>query len=326
MTMIGSIAGKPSAGQSAGVFTHGSRVGLAILVASLVFGAGRTVSAADTLRWKFQSGETLRYTMVQEQKQGLKAMGQEFKTNLTQTVDLHWSVKSVSPDGAAEMKQTIDRVRMKVDGPGGAFEYDSETGKAPEGPVASLLAPLLKSLVGAEFVLKMNARGELSDIKVPAKLVESLRQANPAATAGGMFSEEGLKNLIGQSSLSLPQDSLDKGKTWSSPTRLPVPMLGTMVMDKTYTYQGVDPNNAALVKIGLDTKVSLEPAADSNVAVKITSHEGKGDFAFDPRAGRMVTSKVNDKMEMSLSVMGQDLQQSSESVTTMTLAKAGATK
>jgi Family of unknown function (DUF6263) len=321
-----SIAGKPATGRFTSMITPWSRTSLAFFVACVALGAVHTVSAADTLRWKFQSGETLRYTMVQDQKQGLKAMGQEFKTNLTQTVDLHWSVKNVSSDGVAEMSQTIDRVRMKVDGPGGAFEFDSQTGKVPEGPVATLLAPLLKSLVGAEFTLKMTARGELNDIKVPPKLVESLRQANPAATAGGMFSEEGLKSLIGQSSLALPPDPLDRGKTWSSPTRLPVPMLGTMVMDKTYTYNGVDPGDAGLVKIALDTKVSLEPAADSNVAVKITSHEGTGDFSFDPKAGRMVTSKVIDKMSMSMSVMGQDLQQSTESTTTMTLAKAGAVK
>lgn len=324
--MMRSIAGKPGSGWFTGVIAPWSRIGLAVLVACLCSGAGQSVSGADAPRWKFHSGETLRYTMVQETTQGLKAMGQEFKTNLNQTVDLHWSVKRVSSVGVAEMSQTIDRVRMKVDGPGGGFEYDSEAGKAPEGPIANLLAPLLKSLVGAEFTLKMNSRGELSDIKVPQKLVESLRQASPAANAGGMFSEEGLKNLIGQSSLALPEAALEKGKSWSNQSRLPVPMLGTMVMDKTYTYEGVDPKDAALVQIGLVTKVALEPAADSNVAVKITSHQGKGDFAFDAQAGRMVTSRVNDKMQMSLSVMGQDLEQSSVSITTMTLAKGGASK
>jgi len=303
-----------------------SRIVPAILVASLASGAGRSVSGAETLRWKFTPGESLRYSMVQETTQGLKAMGQEFKTNLNQTVDLHWSVKSVSSEGVAEMSQTIDRVRMKVDGPGGSFEYDSQAGKAPEGPVANALGPLLKALVGAEFTLKMNARGELSDVKVPPTLVESLRQANPAATAGGMFSEEGLKNLIGQSSLALPEGPQEKGRTWSNSSRIPVPMLGIMVMQKNYTFEGPDPKEPALVKIGLDTKVTLEPAADSNVAVKITSHDGKGEFAFDPQAGRMVTSRVNDKMQMSLSVMGQDLEQTSSSVTTMTLAKGGATK
>ena len=321
-----SLAAKPGLGWFTGGISRCTRISLAVLVVSLGLGAGRSVSAADTLRWKFNPGETLRYTMVQETAQGLKAMGQEFKTNLKQTVDLHWSIKSVSSEGVAEMTQTIDRVRMKVDGPGGGFEYDSETGKAPEGPVANLLAPLLKALVGAEFTLKMNSRGELSDIKVPSKLVESLQKAGPAAAGGGMFSEDGLKNLISQSSLALPETPIEIGKTWTNTSRLPVPMLGTMVMDKTYTYDGVDAKEAALVKIGLNTKVALEPAADSNVAVKITSHSGKGDFAFDPQAGRMVTSRVNDKMQMSLSVMGQDLEQSSDSITTMTLARGGASK
>ena len=61
---------------------------------------------------------------------------------------------------------------------------------------------------------------------------------------------------------------------------------------------------------------------------RVTSQQGKGNFAFDPKAGRMVTSRVNDKMQMSLTVMGQDLEQSSDSITTMTLAKseAGAPK
>ena len=60
----------------------------------------RPASGAEALRWKFNPGETLRYTMEQETTQGMKAMGQEFKTNLNQTVDLHWSVKSVSSEGS----------------------------------------------------------------------------------------------------------------------------------------------------------------------------------------------------------------------------------
>ena len=175
----------------------------------------------------------------------MKAMGQEFKTILNQTVDLHWSVKSVASDGVADMSQTIDRVRTKVEGPGNSFEFDSQSGKAPEGPIASLLTPMLKALVGAEFTFKMNGRGELSDIKVPQKLLDSLRQAGPAATAGGMFSEEGMKNLISQSSLTLPEGPFEKGKSWTQQAKVPVPMIGTMVMDKTYTFEGPAPKEPA---------------------------------------------------------------------------------
>jgi hypothetical protein len=273
------------------------------------------------LRWKFKPGETLRYTMVQETTQGMKAMGQEFKTNLNQTVNLHWSVKSVSSDGVAELGQTIDRVRTKVDGPGAAFEFDSQAEKVPEGPIAAMLAPLLKSLVNAEFNFKMNARGELSDVRIPAKLLDSLKNAGPNAAAGGMFSEEGLKNLISQSSLALPEEALEPGKNWNNQSRVTLPMIGTMIMDKTYTFRGPAKSDAGLFQIDLTTKVSLEPAADSNVVVKISSQKGSGEFSFDPKAGRVVASKVNDQLQMSLQFQGQNLEQTTNTVTTMTLEK-----
>ena len=72
--------------------------------------------------------------------------------------------------------------------------------------------------------------------------------------------------------------------------------------------------------------MTLEPAADSNVAVKITSQEGKGEFAFDPQAGRIVSSRVNDKLQMSLSVMGQDSSSRPTRSRRMTLAKDGSSK
>ncbi|MGZ3302399.1 MAG: DUF6263 family protein [Isosphaeraceae bacterium] len=302
------------------------RIVLSALAATLGIAAAQPTHGAETLRWKFKPGETLRYTMVQETTQGMKAMGQEFKTSLNQTVDLHWSVKNVASDGVAELSQTIDRVRTKVEGPGNSFEFDSQAGKDPEGQIASLLTPMLKALVGAEFTFKMNGRGELSEIKVPQKLLDSLRKAGPAANASGMFSEEGMKNLISQSSLTLAEGPLEKGKSWTQQAKVPVPMLGTMVMDKTYTFDGPSPKDPGLLQILLDTKVTLEPAADSNIAVKITSQKGTGEFAFDPQAGRVVSSRVNDKLQMSLSVMGQEIEQSTDTVTSMTLAKDGSSK
>jgi len=298
---------------------------LAALFILLGAAGPRPARAAEPLRWKFSPGETLKYTMDQQTSQGMKAQGQEFKTTLNQTVDLHWNVKGVT-GGVADMTQTIDRVRTKIEGPGQVFEFDSSAEKAPEGPIATLLTPLLKALVGAEFSFKMDGRGQLSDIKVPQKLLDSLKQAGPAAAAGGMFSEEGMKNLISQSSLSLPEGDVEKGANWKQQSKVPLPMIGTLLMDKTYTYAGADEKAPGRSKITLDTKVKLEPAADSNVAVKIGSQEGRGEFSFDNTAGRVVSSRVNDKLKMSISINGQDLEQSTDTVTTMTLGKPGDTK
>ena len=299
---------------------------LAALFALLLGAYPGPVLKADNLRWKFRPGEVVRYTMVQETSLEERLEGQEAKTSLSQTVDLHWSVKSVLPDGVADMTQTIDRVRTKIQGPGQTFEFDSDSGKPPEGPAAQVLGPMLKSLVGAEFSFRMNGRGELSEIKVPQKLLESLRQAGPAAAASSMFSEEGMKNLISQSNLTLPDSSLEPGKSWTQQSKVPFPMIGTMVLDKTYTYKGPDPKDPALRQITLETKIMLEPAADSNVAVKIKSQEGKGDFSFDVEAGRIVASRVNDKVQMSLSSMGRELERTTNTLSTMTLARGGAPK
>ena len=254
-------------------------------------------------------------------------MGREFRTSLNQTNDLHWSVKNVAGDGVTDLSLTIDRVRIKVEAPGNSFEFDSQAGKDREGQIASPVIPMLKALVGAELTFKMNGRGELSEIKVPQKLLDALRQAGPAANAGGMAPEEGMKNMISQSSLTLAEGPLEKGKSWTQQAKVPVPMLGTLVMDKTYTFDGPSPKQAGLLQILVDTKVTLEPAADSNVAVKITSQKATGKFEFDPQAGRIVSSRVNDKLQMSLSEMGQELEQlTTDTVTSMTLAKNGSSK
>jgi hypothetical protein len=300
-------------------------VGLVALAGS-VRAAEVQLAPAEPLRWKFKAGESIRYSMVQEISQETRDPGRALKLTMNQTVDLHWSVKSVADDGVADMTWTIDRVRAKVSGPEGGFEFDSQTGKDPEGPLGAQVGPLVKPLVGAEFSLKMNGRGEYRDVKVPPKVVESLRQAGPGASAGVVDPEEGLKNMINQANLILPETALKPGTTWSKQSRSAMPMLGTMVWDRLFTFEGPDPTATELRRISMETKVSLEPAADSNVVVKITSPPSKGEFVFDPQAGRIVSSRVNENLQMSFAVQGQTSEHTSNRVTTMTLVRDGGTK
>jgi hypothetical protein len=297
---------------------------LVLAVALSLAGGVALASAADTLRWKFKQGEVLRYTMVQETKQQVQAKGQKLDTTLTQTVNLRWKVTNVSGDGVAQIAQTIDRVRTKIQSPVESFEYDSASDKAPEGQAAAILVPLLKSLVGAEFTFKMDPLGQLSEIKVPPKLVESLQNQGPLAQAGGMFSEEGLKSLISQSSLVLPKEALEKGKTWEQKSTMSTG-LGKMIRDRSYTFQG-PAEKPGLLKVSLNSKVSLEPAGDSPVNAKFQNAEGKGEFLFDAEAGHVVASKVSDRMEITLSVQGQDFKQVADNLTSMTLDEGEAPK
>jgi len=299
-------------------------VAIGLLPALVVFG-GPSAGAA-TLRWKFQPGETLHYVMDQKTKTAVKAGGpQDLKSTMSQTIDMEWAVKDVDGDGQASLTQTITRVRTKIEsGLGAAFEFDSKDPKDPEGPIGTSIAPLLRALVGAEFAFKMNSQGELSDVKVPSKVLDSLKKTGTLGGAAGMFSEEGLKNMVTESSLALPKEELEKGKSWTRQTKIPMAPIGAMTLDKTYSYQGASPKDGkTLERIDLDTKVDFQLAPGDTIEVKIQAQEGKGSFFFDNKSGRIADSSVSEKLEMLFKLKVGDQQkevvQVNETSTTMKL-------
>ena len=298
-----------------------ARRALGVAVASAVaFTLGAATAparaAAPVLRWKFTEGDAFHYQMDQKTVTQVKGPNQDIKTTVTQTIDTTWSVLSVDKDsGTASMTQTIDRVRTKIEFPFGAFEYDSKSEKPPEGPLAAGIVPTLKALVGSRFQYKMSPQGELSDVRVPEGLIKALKEAGPASSNVGMFSEDGLKNMINESSLVLPKDA-EKDKPWTRQTKIPSPPIGTMLLDKTYTYTGPDKEGD---KITLDVKVSLEPDPKSNFDIKLGNQEGKGTFYFDSKSGRVASSTVTEKIDMVIKVMNAEVNQSTDMSTTMKL-------
>lgn len=289
--------------------------GLALSAALL--SGGLASAAAPTLRWKFAAGEALHYQMDQKAVTELKANGQSSKTSVTQTLDTTWNVQKVDAAGVAEMVMSIDRMQTKIESPFGAVEYDSKSPKPLEGPIAAGVVPVYKALVGAKFKYKISPNGELSDIVVPEGLMKSLREAGPTANSG-MFSEDGLKNMIRESGLLIP-DSLDK--PWTKQKKIPAPPVGTQIEDSTYKYEGKENDDD---KIGVEVKVALEPAADSKFDAKINAQEGKGSFYFDAKVNRVVRSHVVRKLEMAIKVMGAEVVQSQDTTTDIKLVKVDA--
>jgi len=298
------------------------------LLGLAVLGAGAAPAGATTLRWKFKAGESLHYAMDQKTVTTVNfKVGEEkkeIKTTLTQTIDMTWSVKAVDSQGTADVTQSFDRLRTKITSMFGSFEYDSKAEKDPEGPIAAGIVPLLKALVGAQFSFRMNPQGELSDVTIPESVSKALSAAGaglPGGGGSGPFSAEGLKNMIVESSLALPKGDLAPGTTWTRQTKAPTPPLGTLLLDKTYRYEGPEPGGQA-EKIGLVTKIQLQPAAESQMKLTIKSQEGQGTFDFDNNAGRVTNSHVTEKIVMLISIMNNDIDQDSDSTTDMKLVPA----
>lgn len=290
-----------------------------------ILGASAADAAAPSLQWKFKAGEALHYQMEQKTVTEVKGgAGQDITTTVNQTMDTTWTVKSVdAATGSAEMIQTIDRIKTKIESPFGTFEYDSKEAKEPVGQIAASVVPMLKAIVGAKFEYKMSVHGELSDVKVPPGLINSLKEANPAGSGVTMFSEDGLKNMINESSLLLPAGPLEK--PWTRQTKIPSPPIGSLVLDKTYKYDG---SEAGSEKIALDVIVKLEPddKAKAPFDIKLGEQEGKGTFLFDNNLGRVVSSKVSEKIQLLINVMDNKTVQKTDTSTSMKLLKPDAVK
>jgi hypothetical protein len=295
---------------------------LVTVLAALLIGAQeRGAQAQEVLRWKLKAGDVLKYTTEQKIVMSVKVMGRDRKQTRTQTIHYSWNIKTVSNDGLAEIVQRIERLSMRVEAPPYMpFDFDSKT---PEADIPEPFEPearQLKATIGAEFLFKMRPSGEITDILIAETTLKKLREALPSANAGGQqaFSEQALKDMLMQSSPPpFPQEPLEPGKTWSSkPAKLSVPQ-GTLVLDKVFTFQGPDPKDRKLVLIGMEGRVALEPG--ENLTAKIRAQEGKGSLIFDAQSGRIVSSRSTQRTEMLMSSMGQEIDQTTEMTSTMSL-------
>ncbi|MDR3620133.1 MAG: DUF6263 family protein [Paludisphaera borealis] len=285
---------------------------LAVATLLLTVGLQGAATADAPLRWKFKTGETVRYSLVQKTETTMKLPdGRTGGSKVSQDSDIHWTVNSVSPEGVAEMTQTIDRVRVRMDSVPGQppFEFDSASkDPAPEGPVAAQLVPIFRALAGLECTLMMDARGEIRDVRIADKVVESLQKSFQGGL-GNLFTKESLKNMVGQSSLVLPEEAVAKGKSWKEQSKIPAAQLGTMVTDKTYTFEGPEAADASRVRIDLTSKTSLEPDANAQIEFAMKNQDGKGRFVFDAAKGRIISSHVDITMTQSIKAQGQELEQ-----------------
>jgi hypothetical protein len=293
---------------------------LGVLAASLCWLAGGLAAEVQTtLRWKFKEGEKISYSMEMKQQSKTNIGGMQIDGSMLQAMEFTWTVKSVGDDGSAELIHTFDRLRMKIEAPPpvGEFEFDSKEGKEPEGQLAQVIGPILTELVGAEISLKRDALGKGSDVKLPAKLADALR-VNPFAGAmGPMFTEDGLKAVVAQLGVPVPEEAVKKGSTWDHTMEVKTPFGVTKEMN-TYTYQGQD--DKKLEKFDVNSEHAVEPAPEALFEVKLKAQESKGTIYFDNAVGRVTELQAKQKLSMELNIMGNVIEQDQETTVTVKLA------
>jgi hypothetical protein len=304
--------------QVIGAIRRGSTM---LALATFMLGGLARETRAETLRWKLNSGDVLHYTLEAKESLNFKVSGKDKKSTRTNTLNLSWTVKTVSANGDAEITLRFDRIRMRIEQPPFMpLEFDSNPSKVELPEEFESQGRQIKALAGAEFTFTLRPTGEVDNLKIPPQTLKNLRDgAGQEAAAQSMISEQGLKDMLLQSSPpTFPAESLEPGKTWTvKPSKMPIPGLGSLKVEQVFTFQGQDPKTPRLLLVGIEARVNFEPA--ENVTAKIRAQEGKGSLTFDTETGRIVSSRNDQKMEMSISDRGQEIIQSTETTSSMTL-------
>jgi hypothetical protein len=312
-----------------------SQMAFLVTVATLLEWGATSAAAETTLRWKFKQGEKLAYLI--EEKDATKATSDEDVIELTQTLllDTTWTVKAVDDSGKADIGVTIDRVRFRAEGKGvakgiGAIDYDSKEQREPEDETWKGLKFLRSSLaaaVGAEFTLKIDPQGRISDVMVPDKLAKALAATAAQELAGffgSSFTAEGIKLKLTDWIVHLPLAAVTpKEKSWTD--KRPMHKLATLALMCIYRGPETrDGNRLERIDISPELTVQREP---DKAYDKITSQEGKGVIYFDNQSGKLVEYALRHKVALESYVGSSKYAETdAETVVTVKLGKAEAEK
>ncbi len=251
--------------------------GAALFVAFLVTApavAGDSDGADDgekhLLRYQFKPGEAVRWRVVHLAKVKTTVGGTTQTTeSISKSVKL-WKVTEVSDAGSATFEHLVEHVDMwsKITGRQ-EVTYNSNTDEEPPAGFADVAASVGKPL----SLITLNDRGEVIGRKNRHKAT-----ANPNE---------------GQVTMTLPEEPIAVGETWSFPYEMVIPTNnGTVVKVKTQQKYSLERVKNTVATIRMATVV-LTPVHDPAIEAQIIQRKTQGTIRFDIDAGRVLGQQMD---------------------------------
>lgn len=261
-----------------------------------------------TLAWKFEKNKTFYQTMTTETNQTMKVMNNDVTQKQKQTFIFSWTPLE-EKDGKWTLEQKILGVKMDIDIGGSPIKYDSTS--AAGGNASNPLSEFFKALVGSTFKVTLDPK-TLKITKIEGrdefvkKLVNANKQMQPLLDK--ILSEDALRQMAEPTFAVVPNETVDKGKTWKKETTLDMGPIGKYKNEYTYKYEGAE---KGLDKIDVETKLTYMPPEKTEgvgglpfriKSAKLESKEGKGTVWFNRDKGRVEKSDMSLKLEGTLEI------------------------
>lgn len=298
---------------------HTNRIGVAavVLASGLAYGLACGVAAGQTadLRYRWEQGQTLRYEAGLETIQAMKGGMFDSNSEIENVSVSEMTVVGVS-DGAAEIEVTTTSIRVDADMGqmgGGRVQYDSQNPDDQALENDPSILPLT-FMLGKTYTMTLNEAGELQGLDGYAEIMEEMLDAvNPQMRMGmeAFTAEEVFAAALEQMWHVVPGQETEVGESWESRITQSIPMLGNLIIDVTYTFEGMEQHGGAdLALISSMGTVSIDGAG--GMGLQLTEGSIEGEILFDADRGVLVSWVQDQTMVMSINAGGMAMEQRSE--------------
>ncbi len=268
---------------------------ISTLLLSVILAGSSEAQGPKLLRWKLKSGDAMDVILQQTVDAEQSIFGNELKSKADMQLDMRWLVRSVSPEEVAEIQQSVEHIRMKMEAPGtGSVEFDSSSAKDLSG-MAKVLYDNVQPMIGLHILQRMNSRGEILDVRLSDEAQQKLKASGAAQQ---ILAKEDIESMLAQSAAVLPVKPVRPGESWEGATTSKSP-LGALAMKMKYTYRGtVQHAGRALDQIDVAIQMQIEEASNQGMSVAIKEQGSQGSMFFDEVAGRFVESEFSQNLTL----------------------------
>lgn len=241
------------------------------------------------LRYRFETGQVVRYAVV---------MNDDYKIHVGVTTEEPYShqnstksyrVKSVNPDGSAELELTIEEIALEIFQNGEKLKFNSKDKETKDRQPVFLA---LEGLIGKPHLkLTISPQGEISNY---TPLVAKDQVPNdPESAAFDVL-------------IALPEKSVAVGESWKEDLTVKIGIAGTPGLQKpvrvqrNYTLKSYE-NNLATIEIKTRVLTVLEEAEEQ---MQLLRRRPQGTVVIDTKRGLLVSKQLNQDNEVTGFDMG----------------------
>lgn len=258
-----------------------------------------------TLAIKWTPGESVVQRMDMKTLTDISMPGQNQTMQQDMSMGQKYSLKVVkeTPGGGHEVEMEFLSARMAMEmGGRKLMDYDSTQAAGDEktNPVAGFFG----KIVGSKIKYELDASNNVTAIQGVTELTDKLMKGQPAMVAAplkSMFGEGYFKQLM-DSSKFLPDHPVAPGDSWPVQLKYPMDMLGTLVLDYTFHFQGWEkhgPRECARLEFSGTVKTETGTATKSlGLGMEIQDGTTSGTSWFDPELGLIIDTAVNQEITM----------------------------